>query len=1023
MSHFIKNSPTDDSLIKHFFILGIDTDKILDSKYFVNIKNISDSHKLIPSVLSLFPSFPKNFVNIDENVLLHHCFPNGFYIKQFSQFPKPQHFFFKLDNLPLSNKQSSLYFTCLSFYEPIENYNLFKITHDKGINFAEKYLQTPQNSLSNNLNSDSQVNCPLVGEGYYLEKVIGFITGEYHPDALTKILYLLHGRYTGHYNEINEPLEKIIESLIFKIPAVKLGKCKLEVILFKKQHYFEYLQVNSVPLSFLEINKIFERYDVTTTLQIFNYLLLEEPILMFSENKYLLTSFFDAFLSLIYPFKYIGPYCSILPNNSFGLIESCENFVFGINQKYDDDFFKKNEISIFNKKIIILDLDEKRKTEVKQFDVIQIDLDNDLQEDFEIIYDKDISEGKEEFKYHYRNVNFDSHHNFNKKENEVEIDLPKHYKKKTYDLIFEYIDNLAKNRNQNNFYIEVDNFNHKIKEQFMYFLASIFLDYANFIKYDFEVVDNFLLNPEYDFNIEKLYDIEGFINSHKVDEAFYRKFFHTKIFKNFIIKKIYPISLEDKIDILYFDERIADKKNKNAFANKVNTPFIYYQFNSSEYKIIIDSQNFSFNEVNYIKNDIYTKKNHFNYYQVMIDNPNPNQIIIKYPVFPKLLYDDFYFGRNYFEIYKINRISNLNMNLIHQKIREIYRLIEGPEFSSIYKNTDYSLNNYEDSKLLRIEQKLYLPNVWISLNALTLNYCKSPEEKNSRISEILEKLYECQYIEPEIISLILIIISKYGTSEQILIIFAKILKNKILLNNYSLYSIVLTKLTKNFNCDVVSSRTNTISSRSAILNKKDNNMEIINHGNINFPKRGIYSHEENIQESLEFGLKTMCCHCRMLNHINYSLLMEQKGNAEGTLLQCGNCKKNFSPRIKVNINEKIVESFELTSCWDMLEFIKNEFMTNKKFDIDVINFKKNYEEFFWNAVFYFSLNGLNFDFLNPYVKDNVDNIIMKNNDYKSQFSELFYENASRISYNEKNSKGNMASNYKHPFIKMNSGKK
>jgi hypothetical protein len=151
--------------------------------------------------------------------------------------------------------------------------------------------------------------------------------------------------------------------------------------------------------------------------------------------------------------------------------------------------------------------------------------------------------------------------------------------------------------------------------------------------------------------------------------------------------------------------------------------------------------------------------------------------------------------------------------------------------------------------------------------------------------------------------------------------------------------------------------------------------------------------------------------------------MEQKGNAEGTLLQCGNCKKNFSPRIKVNINEKIVESFELTSCWDMLEFIKNEFMTNKKFDIDVINFKKNYEEFFWNAVFYFSLNGLNFDFLNPYVKDNVDNIIMKNKDYKSQFSELFYENASRISYNEKNSKGNMASNYKHPFIKMNSGKK
>ena len=95
----------------------------------------------------------------------------------------------------------------------------------------------------------------------------------------------------------------------------------------------------------------------------------------------------------------------------------------------------------------------------------------------------------------------------------------------------------------------MDNFNHKIKEQFMYFLVSIFLDYANFIKYDFEVVDNFLLNPEYDFNIEKLFDIEGFVNLHKVDELFYRKFFYTKLFKNFVIKKIYPITLEDKIDI------------------------------------------------------------------------------------------------------------------------------------------------------------------------------------------------------------------------------------------------------------------------------------------------------------------------------------------------------------------------------------------------------------------------------------------------------------------------------------------
>ena len=1025
MSYLIKNPLTDDLLIKHFFILGIDTDKIIDTNYFSNIKNISDSHKLTPSILSFFPSFPKNSIYIDKNILLHHCFPNGFYIKKFNQFPFPEHFTFELSNFPLNNKQSSLYFTCLSFYEPIENYNLFKIIHDKGAKFAQKYLQTPQNSQNDNLyNNDIGITCPLIGQGYYIEKVIGFISGEYHPKVLTKILYLLHGKYTGHFNEIKEPLEKIIENLIFKIPAMKFGKCKLEVKLFKKEHYFEYQPVNSVPLSDIEINKLFERYDVNDILQIFKYLLLEEPILIFSEKKSELTSAFDSLLSLLYPFKYIQPHCSILPNNSFGLIESCDKFIFGINQSYSDDFFRKNEISIFNKKIIILDLDKKAKYIFKKFDVIQIDLDNDFNEDFELFNEKDIK-NKDDLKYNYRNINYNKSQNLEKKEIETEIELPTHYKKKTNNILLDYIKSLGKYQNQNTYYSEIDNFNHKIKEQFSYFLVSILLDYPNFIKYDFETVDNYLLNPENDFIIDNIFDVEGFINMHKVDELFYRKFFQTNIFKYFIIKKIYPINLEDKIDILYFDERIADKNNKYIFGNKVDTPFMYYQFNSTEQKIFIESEYFSINEINFIQNDSYNIKNHLKYYQVVITNLN-NQISIKYPVFPKLLYDDFYFGKTYFELYRINNIPPLNVNLINQKIKEIYKLIKSPEFNSIYKSYNYSLNNYDESNLLKIEQKDYLSNIWVALNALTLNYCKNDEEKNSRFSEIIEKLYDSYYIDIEIITLILIVISKYGTSEQLLITFVKILKNKILLKNYTLHSILITNLTKSFNSDNLSSKTNIISSRAAILNKKDSNMELINLENLTFSKRGIYSQDENTQESIEFGLKTMCCHCRRLNEIEYELLLKIKGKPNGVLLQCGNCKKSFSPRIKVNIDNKTIESFELISCWDMLQFIKNEFMTNNKFNIDVINFKKNYNEFFWNAVFYFSLNELNFDFLTPYVKDISNNLVQnnyRNENTQEQFSELFYENTSNVFYNQRRMKGNMASNYINPYIKMNSGKK
>ena len=472
MSKYINNIPTENLLIKNFFILGLDSDNILDTKNFANLKNISDSHKLKPSVLSFFPSFPKNNIYINENILLRHCFPNGFYIKKYNQFPLPEHFCFELNNYPLYKQQSKLYFTCLSFYEPIENYNLYKIIQDKGIEYSEQLLNTQKSNNNKNNSSTSLYReissiCPLSGE-YYIEKVIGFISVDYHPKVLTKILYLLHGRYTGHFNEINEPLEKTIESLIFSIPSAKFGKCKLEVILFKKQLYFEYLPINSVPLSSIEINKIFERYKISNILQIFKFLLLEEPILIFSKSKSELTTTYDAFLSLLYPFTYVQAHCGILPNNSFGLIESCDTFIFGINQEYDgDNFFKNNEISVYNKRIVILDLDKKEIKFSQLIDAIQIDLDNDFDEDVDFLYaeiknnDKEKNQSKCSCKYNnYRNYNFEQNRS-NVKNKEEEIDLPSHYKKKTYNSLIDYLKMLSKSQNQNGCAIEKENFNQR----------------------------------------------------------------------------------------------------------------------------------------------------------------------------------------------------------------------------------------------------------------------------------------------------------------------------------------------------------------------------------------------------------------------------------------------------------------------------------------------------------------------------------------------------------------------------------
>ena len=120
-------------------------------------------------------------------------------------------------------------------------------------------------------------------------------------------------------------------------------------------------------------------------------------------------------------------------------------------------------------------------------------------------------------------------------------------------------------------------------------------------------------------------------------------------------------------------------------------------------------------------------------------------------------------------------------------------------------------------------------------------------------------------------------------------------------------------------------------------------------------KRGLDSHI-NEPKSIDFGLKSMCPYCRVLNQLDYSIIMKQEGEVHGILLEWESCKKSFAPRIKVCINDNIVENIGLMSCFDMLEFIKNEFMTDKNFSIDVKNFHYDYYDYpylFWNAVFYF----------------------------------------------------------------------
>jgi hypothetical protein len=122
------------NLYQQFLIIGINPNLMLKSTE-IDLKTIPEVC-LSPKVISKCPSDNLNYLNIPDNVIASHCFPNG--IKNLiidynesnyeARLKFQTNFVFSLENQYPEEKQSSLrinrvYFSCLLFYENVENYH------------------------------------------------------------------------------------------------------------------------------------------------------------------------------------------------------------------------------------------------------------------------------------------------------------------------------------------------------------------------------------------------------------------------------------------------------------------------------------------------------------------------------------------------------------------------------------------------------------------------------------------------------------------------------------------------------------------------------------------------------------------------------------------------------------------------------------------------------------------------------------------------------------------------------------
>ena len=73
------------------------------------------------------------------------------------------------------------------------------------------------------------------------------------------------------------------------------------------------------------------------------------------------------------------------------------------------------------------------------------------------------------------------------------------------------------------------------------------------------------------------------------------------MFKSYIIKCILPSCNEDIIEVMFFDEKIIEKKNKNIFNKALKTPFLHIKdFDKYKHQPSEQPREFNDNEISYL---------------------------------------------------------------------------------------------------------------------------------------------------------------------------------------------------------------------------------------------------------------------------------------------------------------------------------------------------------------------------------------------------------------------------------------
>ena len=790
---------------------------------------------------------------------------------------------------------------------------------------------------------------------YYIPKCLAIVSLYPYIDKYEEILRSIYEIFLSE-NSKYFFLEELIMKLVIEIPKVPNGISNVYVKFPNKTIELTEKKMNELPAIHFNLSQAIGHFSLSNFIDIYTYLLLETKMIFFSSKIQELSNTILSFLFLLSPLKYQFQIVSNLPRELFHFCKSLSPFIFGINESYYQHFFKKNKIEIEDSTICVVDIDDGN--------YYMIAPDGELDE-------------------------------------KQYPDMPSVLREKLENKLNGYYQKLINDSFIKN---HVRDDNKKYQKIFYKFMIYLYKDYPKYL------MDDYGINKSLKLNINYIIDLEKYIKSKAPNERiFYNKILNTQMFIEFIYKRMMPKNCGEKVEALFFEEKIYEKKSRMSIFNKYYPSDQSFLLSSTEYDYkkknleIIDLSKITKNSKEITNYFIESKKEIIFDIDCLskgffIEKNKNNKLKYTYHLFPLLINE------------KIFKINKKNFHIAKRLYKDIEKINARIVNRIHFKQENRKIKNTE------IENDNYLS--YLIVWSLTFWYTDK-EEREFRYNQMIEILEKIEEHEIEICEILMESVAKYGTENNIRLLYKKFIERK-LNPSWKIFNLVSKYLKNNKkHCIPISKSQNhffktTKKNFEMSKSKSNRNLKNDNYNNRQIDLsmfrlrtlKNLDIDENIISEDVEFLAYSQCRYCKKTINLaelcsNLSAIQFKTDINTGVdKLKCPNktkdrknCDRHSEQKINFQygvelFNQDIenqstcrylfVPLLSPTTIKKKLLSIVHKLPKDTNFNVEL--FKKNHTNVFWNCLWYFQLNNMEISFMLPYAD---------NKNKKMNFHKLF----------------------------------